>query len=82
MRGVILAAGRGGRLRGVAGDRPKCLARVGDRTLIERQLRSLRTAGIDQLTVVAGYCCDEVMEVCGAGVEFVVNENYAATNSL
>ena len=27
MRAIILAAGRGGRLRGVTGDRPKCLAR-------------------------------------------------------
>ena len=29
MRAVILAAGRGGRLRDVTGDRPKCLAQIG-----------------------------------------------------
>ena len=29
MRAVILAAGRGGRLQGVIGNQPKCLARVG-----------------------------------------------------
>jgi len=32
------AAGRGARLRGVTGDHPKCLARIGALTLIERQV--------------------------------------------
>jgi len=34
MRGIILAAGKGSRLNGTAGDAPKCLLRVGDMTLI------------------------------------------------
>ena len=54
MRAVILAAGRGGRLQGVIGDRPKCLARVGDRTLLDRQIEALQSAGITAVTVVAG----------------------------
>lgn len=82
MRGVILAAGRGGRLRGVAGDRPKCLARVGDRTLIERQVRALRSAGIGAITVVAGYGAEDVQTVCGTGVDYVINPVFATTNSL
>lgn len=82
MRGVILAAGRGGRLRGVAGDRPKCLARVGDRTLVERQIRALRAAGIDAITVVVGYRADDVRQACGTGIDFVENAEFASTNSL
>ncbi len=39
MRAVILAAGRGYRLRDVTGDHPKCLARIGNCTLLERQIR-------------------------------------------
>ena len=54
VRGIILAAGKGSRLNGTAGDRPKCLLRVGDMTLIERQIESLRAAGIDDIAVVVG----------------------------
>lgn len=81
MRAVILAAGRGTRLRDVTGDRPKCLARIGDRTLIERQLRSLRAAGIDAVTVITGYHEDDVRRTCGANVDFVINPRHASTNS-
>ncbi|HKB11661.1 MAG TPA: phosphocholine cytidylyltransferase family protein, partial [Vicinamibacterales bacterium] len=62
--------------------RPKCLARVGDRVLIERQIRSLRTCGIDSITVVAGYRAADVRRSCGAGVDVVVNARHASTNSL
>ncbi|HJZ74198.1 MAG TPA: phosphocholine cytidylyltransferase family protein [Vicinamibacterales bacterium] len=82
MRAVILAAGRGGRLRDVTGDRPKCLARIGDRMLIERQIRSLRACGIEAITVVAGYRAADVRRSCGAGVDVLVNARHASTNSL
>jgi L-glutamine-phosphate cytidylyltransferase len=82
MRAVILAAGRGGRLRGVAGDRPKCLARVGARPLLERQIQSLRACGADEIAVVAGYRAAEVRALCGPGVDIVHNSRYATTNSL
>jgi choline kinase len=81
MRAVILGAGRGGRLRGAAGDRPKCLARVGAKTLIERQVQMLRGCGIGEIAVVAGYRAADVRSVC-AGVEIVHNTRYATTNSL
>lgn len=82
MRGVILAAGRGTRLRAVTGDRPKCLARIGDRTLIERQMQSLQRCGIHEIVVVAGYRAADVRRACGPGAAIVVNTRYASTNSL
>jgi choline kinase len=82
VRAVILAAGRGGRLHGVLGDRPKCLARVGERTLIERQIETLQKAGIGPITVIGGYGIDSVRRVCPRNVEFVQNARYASTNSL
>jgi choline kinase len=82
VRGVILAAGRGNRLRDVTGDRPKCLVRVGDRTLVERQIRSLRACGVDEITVVAGHHADDVRRTCGPGVDIVLNPRYESTNSL
>jgi choline kinase len=82
VRAVILAAGRGRRLRDVIGDRPKCLARVGDRTLIERQIRSLHACGIDAITVVAGFQAATVRRACGPGIDLVINSRYDSTNSL
>src|SRR5258708_13587548 len=82
MRGVILAAGRGSRLRPVTGNRPKCLARVGESTLIERQIRSLRACGVDAIAVVAGFHAADVRRVCGSSVEFVINSRYDSTSSL
>lgn len=82
MTAVILAAGRGGRLSRVVGERPKCLARIGDCTLIERQVRSLREAGLTRIVVIDGYGADEVQRTCGANIEFVHNARFASTNSL
>jgi choline kinase len=82
MRGIILAAGRGDRLRPVTGDRPKCLATVGGCTILERQLRALRACGIPRIAVVTGYRSDDVRRTSGASVEFVHNPRYAVTNSL
>jgi choline kinase len=82
VRAVILAAGRGRRLSDVIGDRPKCLARIGDRTLVERQIRSLRACGIDAITVVAGFQAEKVRRTCGPGVELIINSRYDSTNSL
>ena len=70
MRAVILAAGRGRRL----GRRiPKCLLEVGGRTLLERHLEALE--GFD-VTVVAGYRKERVLERLPAGVDVRVNERF------
>ncbi len=82
MTAVILAAGRGGRLRQVTGDLPKCLARVGDRTLIDRQLEALARCGVTEIAVVTGHRPLDVRRACGPNVQFVHNARFASTNSL
>ena len=82
MRGIVLAAGRGSRLNGTAGERPKCLVEVGGLTLIERQVHALETAGIDDIAVVVGCQAERVRRVCGNSVTYVTNPQFAQTNSL
>lgn len=54
-RAVILAAGRGRRLRPLTDHRPKCLVSLGGRALLDWQLDALRDAGIRDVAVVGGY---------------------------
>jgi choline kinase len=82
LRGVILAAGKGSRLNGTAGDRPKCLVEVGGVSLLERQIVALRDSGIGEIVVVVGCQADAVRRACGRGIEFVENSRFAETNSL
>jgi choline kinase len=80
--GVILAAGRGDRLRDVIGDGNKCLAPIDGSTLLERQIQSLRACDVEAITVVAGFRADELRQVCDSGIDLVVNAEYEFTNSL
>jgi choline kinase len=82
MTGVILAAGRGSRLNGTAGDAPKCLVRLGGLTLIDRQIRTLRRAGVDEIAVVVGCQAARVRQSCGHDITYVENSRFAETNSL
>lgn len=54
MRAIILAAGVGARL-GDHGDRPKCLLEFDGITLLERHLRNLDAAGIEDVALCTGY---------------------------
>jgi L-glutamine-phosphate cytidylyltransferase len=82
MKGVMLAAGKGSRLNGTAGDKPKCLVEAGGVTLIERQIQTLRAAGLDEIVVVVGCQADRVRAVCGPDARYVENSRFAETNSL
>ena len=55
MIGVILAAGMAKRLRPLTDERPKCLLKVGERTLLQRTVDAMLDAGIRELVVVTGY---------------------------
>ena len=82
MRGIILAAGKGSRLNGTAGDKPKCLVEIGGLTLVERQLQILERAGVDDVTIVVGCAADRVRSQCGHRAAYIENTRFAETNSL
>ncbi len=82
MRAVILAAGKGTRLNGTVGTTPKCLIRVGEKTLIERQITAFRAIGINDIAVIVGCQADRVKRTCGRGISYIENTRYAETNSL
>ena len=50
------------RLRPLTDNKPKCLLKVGERTLLERTVRAMQQAGISEFVVVTGYCADQIRD--------------------
>jgi len=82
VKGIILAAGKGSRLNGTIGDKPKCLLRVGGKTLVERQVEAFRSVGIDDIVMVVGCQAEAVRQTCGQRITYVDNTKFGQTNSL
>ena len=62
MIGVILAAGMAKRLRPLTDTKPKCLLKVGERTLLERTVVAMAAAGISEFVVVTGYRAEMIKD--------------------
>lgn len=54
-RAVLISAGRGSRLGALTNSAPKCLTRVGGRTILDHQLEALWENGIEDIHVVVGF---------------------------
>jgi choline kinase len=57
---VVLSAGRGRRLLPLTESLPKCLLRVGGRSVVEWQMRALGECGVPRATVVVGFGAEKV----------------------
>lgn len=55
MKAIILAAGRGSRMKNMTKEMPKCLLKIRGKSLLERQLEAIRKAGITDIAIVTGY---------------------------
>jgi 2-aminoethylphosphonate-pyruvate transaminase len=78
MKAVMLAAGRGDRLRPVTDSMPKGLIEVGGQSLIERSLDLLLAQGITQTYIVTGYLGGMIRQRLGPayrGMEIIYAEN-------
>ena len=63
MKLIILAAGRGSRMGQESQLKPKLLVQLGDSTLLERQLDSIKASGvIESVVYVLGYRAEEIEE--------------------
>ncbi len=79
---VILAAGRGSRLKEYTDDGPKCLVEIDGQSLLENQIEMLKASGIERLCVVAGYQAQAVENAVGSVADIIYNDKWASTNSL
>ncbi|HET9491941.1 MAG TPA: isocitrate lyase/phosphoenolpyruvate mutase family protein [Methylomirabilota bacterium] len=76
---VIIAAGSGKSLLPLTEDRPKCMLDIKGRTILERQLETLRASGVHDIAVVRGYRKETVV---APGVRFYDNDRFEETGEL
>ncbi|MFB6101272.1 MAG: bifunctional sugar-1-phosphate nucleotidylyltransferase/acetyltransferase [Haloplanus sp.] len=80
MQTVVLAAGRGTRMRPLTDRRPKPTVPVAGRTLVEHVVDAATAAGASRLVVVVGYEADAIRDALGdRPAEFVVQERQRGT---
>jgi len=67
---MILAAGKGERMRPLTLERPKPLLQVGGRALIEHHLHALATAGFTEVVVNLSWLGEQIPAALGDGARF------------
>ena len=77
MKAMILAAGRGERMRPLTDDIPKPLLSVADTTLIEHLIKTLSGANIDEIVINLAYRGEQIAAQLGDGQQFGVNIQYS-----
>lgn len=79
---VIMAAGASSRFAPLSYECPKALVEVKGEILIERQIRQLREAGIQEIHVVVGYKAEQFDYLIDKyGVNIIRNEEYLTRNN-
>jgi MurNAc alpha-1-phosphate uridylyltransferase len=77
MKAMILAAGRGERMRPLTDTVPKPLLPIGGRCLIEYHLLALVAAGIHEVVINLGYLGEQIQARLGDGQRYGLSINYS-----
>ena len=78
-RAIILAAGRGSRLHPYTENAPKCQTVLNGKSLIDRQIDTLRGAGIDDIVLATGYLAEKLAHL---DLRRIHNPDWANTNMV
>jgi len=87
MKSVILAAGISARLRPLTDNIPKCLLKIGDKTILERTLDNLLTYHLNDIVIVTGYLEEQIKNFVARyypqlNVTYIRNNKYDTTNNI
>ncbi|MCB1683719.1 MAG: NTP transferase domain-containing protein, partial [Pseudomonadales bacterium] len=82
MKAMILAAGRGERLRPLTDQTPKPMLRVHGRPLLEHQIEWLKAAGITDLVINLHHLGAQIENYFGDGERFGVRIRYSHESEL
>ena len=77
MIAMILAAGRGERLRPLTDKTPKSLVEIGGQSLLERHLLNIRNAGVETVVINLGWLGADIVERVGSGARYGLHVIYS-----
>tara|TARA_Y100000816_G_scaffold279459_1_gene251747 strand:+ start:2478 stop:3224 length:747 start_codon:yes stop_codon:yes gene_type:complete len=79
MRAIILAAGRGSRLKSYTKKKPKCFLKIKNKTIIQHQIDALKKNDITDISVVTGYKKNYFQKL---GIKIFINKKWNSTNMV
>jgi choline kinase len=87
MKTVILAAGAGSRLKPLTDHVPKCLLKVGVKSILEMTIENLLATNNSEIIIVTGYLENKIREFIRERfrhlqITYIYNELYASTNNI
>ena len=87
MKAIILAAGTASRLRPLTEHTPKCLLKIGERSLLQRSMDALLANGVSEFCIVTGYLHEQIEQFVHrqypeVKVRFIHNADYATTTFI
>lgn len=81
-KAVLLAAGRGTRMRELTNDLPKPMIEVRGKPILRHIVDGLRGAGVKRFLVIVGYRADVVRQYFDDEVEYVIQEKQDGTGRV
>jgi choline kinase len=87
MKAVILAAGIASRLRPLTNNTPKCLLKVGSKSILELTIENLAANGLFDIVIVTGYLENQIRDFVNLrfpelNITFYYNKFYESTNNI
>lgn len=88
MKVIMLAAGVGKRMSAVTNIIPKCLIKIGEKTLLERHLETISLLGINDIVFVVGHFKEKIREAVENNngsrfnIKYIENEQYTKGSIL
>ncbi len=82
MKALILAAGRGTRLKPLTNNKPKILLNFGNINILKYLLDCLNENNINDVYIVAGYRSSQIKKKFKGKIKIIYNKEYKKTNSL
>ncbi len=77
MKAMILAAGRGERMRPLTDETPKPLLKINQFCLIEHHIINLKSAGITELVINTAWLAEQIHQYLGDGSNYGVSIQYS-----
>jgi UDP-N-acetylglucosamine diphosphorylase / glucose-1-phosphate thymidylyltransferase / UDP-N-acetylgalactosamine diphosphorylase / glucosamine-1-phosphate N-acetyltransferase / galactosamine-1-phosphate N-acetyltransferase len=76
-KAVLLAAGRGTRMRELTNELPKPMIEVRGKPVLQHMVEGLRAAGVRDFLIIVGYRADSVQNFFGDGFRYNIQIQYA-----